>query len=60
MGTETSASLKTLSPITLFVEDLASAKSFYQDVLGLEVVYEDENSAAFDFGAQSLSASEAA
>lgn len=31
--------------ITLFVEELAAAKAFYQDVFGLEVVYEDDVSA---------------
>ena len=36
--------------ITLFVEDLGSAKRFYGEVFGLPSVYEDENSAVFDFG----------
>jgi catechol 2,3-dioxygenase-like lactoylglutathione lyase family enzyme len=36
--------------ITLFVEDLKTAKSFYEEVFGLPVVYEDENSAVFKFG----------
>lgn len=31
--------------ITVFVEDLESAKAFYQGVFGLEVVYEDDASA---------------
>jgi catechol 2,3-dioxygenase-like lactoylglutathione lyase family enzyme len=35
---------------TLFVEDLNGAKSFYQEVFGLSVVFEDNNSAVFDFG----------
>jgi catechol 2,3-dioxygenase-like lactoylglutathione lyase family enzyme len=39
-----------ISAITLFVEDLASAKRFYQDVFGLPIRYEDENSAVFSFG----------
>jgi catechol 2,3-dioxygenase-like lactoylglutathione lyase family enzyme len=42
-------SLKGLGAITLFVEDLPRSRLFYQDVLGLRVIFEDENSAAFDF-----------
>jgi catechol 2,3-dioxygenase-like lactoylglutathione lyase family enzyme len=37
-----------LSAITLFVEDLPRTRQFYQDALGLEMVFEDENSTAFD------------
>jgi catechol 2,3-dioxygenase-like lactoylglutathione lyase family enzyme len=40
--------IKTLSEIeviTLFVENLKSAKAFYQDVFGLEVVFQDDVSA---------------
>ncbi len=36
--------------ITLFVEDLAAAKQFYQNVFDLPVVFEDDNSAVFGFG----------
>lgn len=36
--------------ITLFVEDLGTTKQFYQDVFGLPVVFEDDNSAVFKFG----------
>src|SRR5258708_39496524 len=36
--------------ITLFVEDLETAKSFYEKVFGLPVVYEDANSTVFEFG----------
>jgi lactoylglutathione lyase len=36
--------------ITLFVEDLAEAKDFYARVFDLELLFEDENSAAFRFG----------
>ena len=39
-----------IAAITLFVEDLESAKSFYQDVFDLPVFFEDENSAVFRFG----------
>jgi len=31
--------------ITLFVEDLPAVKAFYQDVFGLEVIYQDDVSA---------------
>jgi catechol 2,3-dioxygenase-like lactoylglutathione lyase family enzyme len=37
--------LDELEVITLFVEDLASAKNFYQGVFGLNIVYEDPVSA---------------
>jgi catechol 2,3-dioxygenase-like lactoylglutathione lyase family enzyme len=40
-----------IAAITLFVEDLEEAKTFYGDVFGLPVVYEDENSAVFRFEA---------
>jgi lactoylglutathione lyase len=43
-------SLKNIGAITLFVEDLQRARLFYQDVFGLRVIYEDEDSAVFDFG----------
>lgn len=39
-----------ISAITLFVEDIAAAKRFYQEVFGLPVHYEDDASAVFDFG----------
>ena len=39
-----------IGAITLFVEDLDAARSFYQEVFDLPVVYEDENSAVFKFG----------
>lgn len=45
-----SVSPKNIGAITLFVEDLPRSKAFYQDVFGLQVVFEDENSAVFDFG----------
>jgi lactoylglutathione lyase len=35
--------------ITLFVEDLDRSKLFYQDVFGLPLLFEDENSAVFRF-----------
>ena len=36
--------------VTLFVEDLAAAKEFYQKVFGLPVDYADASSAVFKFG----------
>jgi catechol 2,3-dioxygenase-like lactoylglutathione lyase family enzyme len=41
--------LNHLSAISLFVEDLQSAKAFYLDVFGVQVVYEDANSVAVRF-----------
>lgn len=38
-----------IAAITLFVEDLAAAKSFYQEVFGLPVYFEDPDSAVFKF-----------
>ncbi|MCB9421048.1 MAG: VOC family protein [Ardenticatenaceae bacterium] len=35
---------------TLFVENLAAAKEFYQRVFGLPVFFEDDASAVFKFG----------
>jgi catechol 2,3-dioxygenase-like lactoylglutathione lyase family enzyme len=39
-----------IDAITLFVEDLAASKEFYTTVFGLPVMFEDANSAVFDFG----------
>jgi catechol 2,3-dioxygenase-like lactoylglutathione lyase family enzyme len=41
---------KQIGAVTLFVEDLAVAKRFYQDVFDLPVHFEDEHSAVFRFG----------
>jgi lactoylglutathione lyase len=38
-----------ITAITLFVEDLAAAKQFYRDVFGLAVMFEDDESAVFNF-----------
>jgi catechol 2,3-dioxygenase-like lactoylglutathione lyase family enzyme len=43
------ASPKSVDAITVFVEDLERSKLFYQDVFGLSVFYEDDNSAVFRF-----------
>jgi catechol 2,3-dioxygenase-like lactoylglutathione lyase family enzyme len=39
-----------ISAITLFVEDLATTRRFYQDVFGLPIHYQDDVSAVFAFG----------
>ena len=44
-----SASLKSVGAITLFVEDPQRSKSFYEDVFGVRVIYEDEDAATFKF-----------
>jgi len=41
---------KRISAITLFVDDLAATKAFYQEVFGLAIHYEDDDSAVFNFG----------
>ncbi|MGZ4508391.1 MAG: VOC family protein [Blastococcus sp.] len=38
-----------IGAITLFTEDLPASKAFYTDVFGLQKVFEDEVSVAFDF-----------
>jgi catechol 2,3-dioxygenase-like lactoylglutathione lyase family enzyme len=42
-------SLKTVSAISLFVEDLQQAKAFYSDVFDVDVVFEDESSVCVRF-----------
>ena len=42
-----SESLRSVGAITLFVEDLQRAKSFYRDLFDLPAVWEDESSAVF-------------
>jgi len=39
-----------IAAITLFHEDLGTAKRFYEQVFRLPVFFEDENSAVFKFG----------
>ena len=43
------ASLKSVGAITLFVEDARRSQSFYEEVFGLSVIWEDEDSAASKF-----------
>jgi catechol 2,3-dioxygenase-like lactoylglutathione lyase family enzyme len=40
-----------LGAITLFTEDLAGTAAFYRDVFGLALLFEDDTSAVFGFGA---------
>ncbi|MGI8588441.1 MAG: VOC family protein [Chloroflexia bacterium] len=49
-GADMSSWPKGIGAITLFVEDLASAKQFYREAFGLPVAFEDENSTVFKFG----------
>lgn len=49
-----SVSLKSIDVITLFVEDLESSKLFYQNVFGLLVTFEDDDSAVFQFRNMSI------
>ena len=40
---------KGIDAITLFVEDLEASKAFYRDAFDLPVMFEDDDSAVFDF-----------
>ncbi len=44
-----SASLNSVDAITLFVEDPGRSHSFYEEVFGLPLIWEDEDSAVFRF-----------
>jgi catechol 2,3-dioxygenase-like lactoylglutathione lyase family enzyme len=44
-----SEALKSIGAITLFVEDLAAARSFYERVFGRAPAFGDDSSAAFKF-----------
>src|SRR5690606_36576296 len=39
-----------IGAISMFTEDLAASRAFYADVLGLEQVFETENSVVFQLG----------
>ena len=41
---------KSINAVTLFMEDMDTAKEFYQRAFGLPVFYEDDASAVFKFG----------
>ncbi len=49
-GANTSSWPRGIGAITLFVEDLDAARRFYQEVFGLAVAFEDDDSAVFSFG----------
>jgi catechol 2,3-dioxygenase-like lactoylglutathione lyase family enzyme len=49
MSTNVRESLAHVSAISLFVEDLQTAKSFYEAVFGVDVVFEDETSVCVKF-----------
>jgi lactoylglutathione lyase len=44
-----SESLKSVGAITMFIEDTQRSKTFYEEVFGARVVYEDEDAVAFEF-----------
>ncbi|HJQ00332.1 MAG TPA: VOC family protein [Jatrophihabitans sp.] len=41
---------KGIAAVTLFVEDLAATRRFYEETFGLPVVFEDPQSTVFRFG----------
>ena len=45
---------KGVSVITLFVEDLGTARQFYREVFGLPVLFEDSDSTVFRIGSMLL------
>ncbi|HEY1762663.1 MAG TPA: VOC family protein [Acidimicrobiales bacterium] len=49
-----SAWLNNLDVVTLFVEDVARTKAFYQEVFGLSAIFENENSIVFNLDNTSL------
>ena len=49
-----SAWLNNLDVVTLFIDDVARTKSFYQDVFGLSPIFENENSIVFNLDNTSL------
>jgi len=50
IGSEKTTWPGAIAAITLFQEDLAAAKRFYEEIFGLPVYFEDEHSAVFKFG----------
>ena len=44
------ALVKGVGAITLFAEDLGLSRQFYEDAFGLRKIFEDDNSAVYDFG----------
>src|SRR5262245_26920541 len=50
MATEERVGPGPTEAITVFVEDLDAGRRFYGEVFGLPVLFEDDDSAVFDFG----------
>ena len=48
-GVDVIAEFKKIECCTLFVEDLASVRDFYENIFGLKIVYQDKVSAVFKF-----------
>jgi lactoylglutathione lyase len=44
------AALRTVGAITLFVEDLAATRAFYERAFEASPIFQDDNSAVFDLG----------
>ena len=44
-----SESLKSVGAITMFIHDTQRSKAFYEQVFGVNAVYEDEDAVAFEF-----------
>jgi catechol 2,3-dioxygenase-like lactoylglutathione lyase family enzyme len=44
-----SSSPRVIGAVTLFTDDLVASRAFYRDVFDVEMIYEDENSAVFQF-----------
>lgn len=42
--------LRSVGAITMFVEDVPRAKSFYESVFGATAIYQDDDAVAFRFG----------
>lgn len=51
MGVRMSSTSREIGAITLLTDDVAASRSFYIDVFGVPLVYEDEVSAVFQFAA---------
>jgi catechol 2,3-dioxygenase-like lactoylglutathione lyase family enzyme len=49
-GAAMTNALNAIEVITLFVEDLDAARTFYRDVFASEVIYEDKDSVVLKFG----------
>jgi len=50
MSTNTDSWAKSIFAITIFTEDLNASKHFYQNIFGLSLKFEDDNSAVFKIG----------